>query len=172
MEQLMIKPCTQADLPALSTISRETFWDTFAQYNTRENMEAFLAQAYNQEKLAQELATPNSFFYFLKKGTQTLGYLKLNIADAQSEEIAPDALEIERIYIQKEHLRQGYGKYLLDFAEEKAHGLNKTALWLGVWEHNERAKAFYEKMGFHEVGAHDFYLGDDQQRDLLLLKTF
>ena len=53
MEQLMIKPCTQADLPALSTISCETFWDTFAQYNTRENMETFLAQAYNQEKLAE-----------------------------------------------------------------------------------------------------------------------
>jgi ribosomal protein S18 acetylase RimI-like enzyme len=42
--------------------------------------------------------------------------------------------------------------------------------WLGVWEHNPRAIAFYRKWGFVEVGEHTFPVGDDPQRDLVLCR--
>ena len=44
-------------------------------------------------------------------------------------------------------------------------------LWLGVWEHNPRAIAFYRKYGFREVGEHVFQLGRDPQRDLILVRS-
>jgi diamine N-acetyltransferase len=43
-------------------------------------------------------------------------------------------------------------------------------VWLGVWEHNPRAIAFYEKWGFEKFGAHDFLLGTDLQTDILMKK--
>jgi ribosomal protein S18 acetylase RimI-like enzyme len=42
------------------------------------------------------------------------------------------------------------------------------SMWLGVWEHNERAKAFYRKWGFLETGSHIFQLGSDPQTDLIM----
>jgi ribosomal protein S18 acetylase RimI-like enzyme len=44
------------------------------------------------------------------------------------------------------------------------------ALWLGVWEKNPRASAFYRKWGFEIVGAHTFRVGDDPQRDLVMYR--
>ena len=170
MTKLQITKCTHTDLAQLVAISRETFWDTFAPFNSAADMDRFLDQAYTPEKLATELENPDSSFYFLKSTTAILGYLKLNRNQAQSETLAENALEIERIYIRASYLRHGYGRYLLQFAEEQARRQQLSAIWLGVWEHNENAKAFYEKMGFQKVGVHDFFLGDDRQQDWLLLK--
>lgn len=170
MTNLQITKCTLADLEPLVAISRETFWDTFAPFNSQADMDSFLNQAYTPEKLGKELRNPDSSFYILKSEAEILGYLKLNINGAQSEDLAENSLEVERIYIRSKHLRHGYGQKLLQFAEKEANRKAKRAIWLGVWEHNERAKAFYEKMGFKKVGAHDFYLGSDRQQDWLLLK--
>lgn len=43
-------------------------------------------------------------------------------------------------------------------------------VWLGVWEHNTRAIAFYEKNGFKKIGEHTFMLGEDAQTDWLMKK--
>ncbi len=41
-------------------------------------------------------------------------------------------------------------------------------LWLGVWEHNPKAMAFYKKFGFEVVGTQAFMLGNERQRDLVM----
>ncbi|MBJ6950348.1 GNAT family N-acetyltransferase, partial [Vibrio cholerae] len=76
------------------------------------------------------------------------GYLKVNIDDAQSEEMGNESLEVERIYIKSSFQKHGLGKYLLINAIEIAIEHNKKNIWLGVWEKNEYAIAFYKKLGF------------------------
>jgi ribosomal protein S18 acetylase RimI-like enzyme len=44
-------------------------------------------------------------------------------------------------------------------------------IWLGVWERNPRAIAFYRKWGFEDVGSHDFLLGNDRQIDRLMVRA-
>jgi len=44
-------------------------------------------------------------------------------------------------------------------------------VWLGVWEHNPRAIAFYRKWGFEAVGEHVFVVGTDPQRDLVMTRS-
>ncbi len=44
-------------------------------------------------------------------------------------------------------------------------------LWLGVWERNDRAHAFYEKCGFADVGEHIFLFGTDPQTDRVMVTT-
>lgn len=99
------------------------------------------------------------------------GYFKINTADTQTEPMGDDALEIERIYIRESFQKQGCGKYVLQQAIAMAQELNKTKIWLGVWEKNENAIAFYKKMGFVQTGAHVFYMGDEKQTDLIMIKT-
>lgn len=171
MQQLEITACQPEDLEILKLVGIETFNDTFAVQNKAENMQEYLERAYADEKLLAELKNKDSFFYFLKNQEEILGYIKLNIDQAQTEKIAENSLEVERIYIRKAHFRKGYGKRLLRFAEEQAKNFGKTTLWLGVWEYNFNAQIFYKKMGFNRVGEHSFFMGDDEQTDFILLKN-
>ena len=54
----------------------------------------------------------------------------------------------------------------LEIARKGGHDI----LWLGVWERNFRAQAFYQKYGFTRVGSHGFRLGTDEQVDWVLAR--
>ncbi|MBO0421680.1 GNAT family N-acetyltransferase [Enterococcus plantarum] len=166
-----IKKISLNDLVALQTLSIKTFTDTFAKDNTPEDLKEYLDQAYTEEKLTSELQNKQSEFYFIYSDDQLAGYLKINVNDAQTETIEQDALEIERIYIDSDFKRLGLGKMLYNKAIERAKELNKTAIWLGVWERNFSAMKFYRKMGFTQVGAHSFFMGEDEQTDLIMKKN-
>jgi len=167
---LTFEHCTQNQLALLQQISVETYTDTFAQYNSIENMQAFLADAYATEQLLAELQNPNTAFFFLKQGQMIVGYFKVNTGAAQSEPIGDEAFELERIYVRNGYKGQGFGKQMIQKAERMARELKKKTIWLGVWEHNLPALVFYQRMEFVPFSSHTFYMGDDAQRDLLLWK--
>jgi ribosomal protein S18 acetylase RimI-like enzyme len=166
-----IKKCTLEDSRKLQEISYETFNETFMQQNSPENMNAYLERAFNLKQLEKELSNISSQFFFVNFNNEVAGYLKVNTNDAQSEEMGNESLEIERIYIKNKLQKHGLGKYLLNKAMEIAMERNKKKIWLGVWEKNENAIAFYLKMGFVQTGAHSFYMGDEEQTDLIMTKT-
>ncbi|MGE8207315.1 GNAT family N-acetyltransferase [Heyndrickxia sp. NPDC080065] len=166
-----IKKCTLEDSRKLQEISYETFNETFKHQNSPENMNAYLERAYNLKQLEKELSNNSSQFFFVYLNNEVAGYLKVNTNDAQSEEMGDESLEIERIYIKSKFQKHGLGKYLLNKAMEIAIECNKKIIWLGVWEKNENAIAFYKKMGFVQTGAHSFYMGDEEQTDFIMTKT-
>ncbi|WP_299091557.1 GNAT family N-acetyltransferase [uncultured Metabacillus sp.] len=166
-----IKKCTLEDLHKLQEISYETFYETFKHQNSPENMNAYLERAFNIKQLEKELSNIFSQFFFVYFNKEVAGYLKVNTNDAQSEEMGDESLEIERIYIKNKFQKHGLGKYLLNKAMEIAIERNKKKIWLGVWEKNENALAFYKKMGFVQSGAHSFYMGDEEQMDYIMTKT-
>ena len=143
-----ITKCTLDDLLILQDISYETFTETFGHQNSPENMEAYLERAYNLKQLENELSNNSSDFFFVYFKNEIAGYLKINTNDAQSEQMGLESLEIERIYIRKKYQKEGLGKYLITKAIEIAIKRNKKKIWLGVWEKNENAIAFYK---WHEL---------------------
>lgn len=166
-----LKKCSHEDLKILQIISIETFNDTFKDQNSPENMKAYLESAFHSKQLEKELSTVSSQFFFVYFNHEVAGYLKVNTNEAQSEEMGDESLEIERIYIKNKFQKHGLGKYLFNKAVEIALESNKKKIWLGVWEKNENAIAFYEKMGFVQTGAHSFYMGDEEQIDFIMIKT-
>ena len=120
--------------------------------------------------MEKELFNTSSQFYFVYLNDEIAGYLKVNTDDAQSEKMGDESLEIERIYIKNKFQKHGLGKYLLKKAMEIAMESNKAKIWLGVWDQNENAIAFYKKMAFVQTGAHSFYMGDEEQIDLIMTK--
>ncbi|MFZ3579940.1 GNAT family N-acetyltransferase [Virgibacillus sp. DJP39] len=166
-----ITRCNHEDLNILQEISIETFNDTFKDQNSPENMKVYRESAFNSKQLAEELSNIYTEFYFVFYHNEVVGYLKVNTNDAQSEEMGDESLEIERIYIKNKFQRHGLGKYLLNKAIEIAEERNKKEIWLGVWEKNENAIAFYKKIGFVKTGSHSFYMGDEEQIDFIMAKT-
>lgn len=166
-----IKRCTLEDLHNLQEISYETFNETFKHQNSPENMNAYLERAFNLKQLEKELSNISSQFYFMYFNNEVAGYLKVNTNDAQSEVMGDESLEIERIYIKNNFQKQGLGKYLINKAVEIALEQNKKKIWLGVWEKNKNAIAFYKKMGFVQTGTHSFHMGDEEQTDFIMTKS-
>lgn len=166
-----IKKCKLEDIHLLQQISIETFNETFKDQNSAENMNAYLERAFDLKQLEEELDNLSSQFFIIYLNDTVVGYLKVNTDDAQSEEMGTESLEIERIYIKKDFQKHGLGKVLFNIAIEIADVLNKKKIWLGVWEKNENAIAFYKKMDFVQTGAHSFYMGDDEQIDFIMSKT-
>ncbi|MCR2822318.1 GNAT family N-acetyltransferase [Lederbergia panacisoli] len=168
---ISLKKCTLEDLRTVQEISYETFNETFKDQNSSENMKVYLERAFNFEQLEKELSKSGSQFFFVYFNNEVAGYLKVNTNEAQSEIMGDKSLEIERIYIRNTFQKLGLGKVLLNKALEIALESNKKKIWLGVWEKNENAIAFYKKLGFVQTGAHSFYMGDEEQVDFIMTKT-
>ncbi|WP_262316651.1 GNAT family N-acetyltransferase [Lacticaseibacillus parakribbianus] len=164
-----IQRITETDIPTLVTMARTTFADTFGANTAPADMQEFLDTAYAPAQLLAELQTPGTSFWFATVAGVPAGYLKLNVDAAVTADVtAPNALELERIYILPAYKRHGLGSLLYAHALKLAQAQHKPVIALGVWEHNEPAKAFYAKRGFVKVGEHVFQVGDDPQRDWLM----
>lgn len=165
-----MKRCTLEDSRTLQAIGQETFKQTFEDQNTPESMDAYLEKAFHLKQIEKELSNLSSQFFLVYLNGEATGYLKVNTRDAQSEEMGEDSLEIERIYILNQFQKHGLGKYLFNKVMEIELEYNKKKIWLGVWERNEKAISFYKKVGFVETGAHSFFMGEEEQTDLIMTK--
>ena len=168
---IAIKKCTHEDVNELQAISIETFTETFQEQNSPEHLNAYLEKAYNLKTLEHELSNRYSLFFFVYSDEQIAGYLKINTDEAQTEKMGKDSLEVERIYIKKAFQSYGLGKLLMNKALEIASEQKKKQIWLGVWEANDNAIAFYHKKGFVQTGSHSFFMGNDEQIDLIMVKV-
>ena len=153
----------------LAQLSVQTFEESFGNKNTKENIAWYFKTKMNSEHIKKELLHPNSDFYWILFRKKIIGYLKLNFNDAQTEVVnLKESFEIERIYILSNFQRKGFGKDVLSKAISLGKNKGFSYLWLGVWEQNENAIAFYTKKGFEIFDRHVFQLGNDPQTDLLM----
>ena len=81
-----------------------------------------------------------------------------------------NAIEIQRIYLLQSQTGQGQGGQLMNHCLDWAGSVGHGAVWLGVWERNDRALAFYQKVGFMRFSYHYFQFGSERQRDFWLYK--
>ena len=156
---MRIVQVTLSELSLLQEISKNTFEETFAAFNSKEDMTHYFEHKLSLDQLTLELQSPASSFYFIYAEEELSGYMKLNISET---------FEIERIYILKKFQGSGVGKTFMNFAFAQAQSRGFNSMWLGVWEHNTKAISFYTSLGFTSYGEHDFLLGSDPQRDSLM----
>ncbi len=165
-----IRYATIADNQLLAEVGAETFNDSFAADNTPENMEAYLSTAFGPEIQRAELADPDSRFLIAEEAGEMAGFAQLKSGPAPAEIAARQPVELARLYARKAWIGRGVGAALMARCLEEAHAAGCDVVWLGVWERNPRAINFYTRWGFTEVGDHIFQLGDDPQRDLLMVR--
>jgi ribosomal protein S18 acetylase RimI-like enzyme len=163
-----LRKCDISDLDALRNIAYQTFDDSFRRLNDPVSFDEYLGASFSRAKLEAELKNPLSTFFFLFNDETLAGYMKINQGNGQTDLKDPDALEIERIYVTRDFQGLGLGKALVDKALEIARLAKKRTVWLGVWEKNGNAIAFYKKMGFAKAGTHDFYMGRKRQTDFIM----
>jgi diamine N-acetyltransferase len=158
------------DVQRLTQLSIRTFVDAFGPDNRKEDMDKYVAEEMNEQKLAEELADVDNLFFIARDGEVLAGYIKLRAVKHPEALAAARPMEIERAYVLKEYQNKKVGATLIAYAEMIARQNRHDVLWLGVWEHNYKAIRFYERHGFRLFGAHKFVLGTDVQTDVLMKK--
>jgi ribosomal protein S18 acetylase RimI-like enzyme len=166
--ELRLEKCTLSGLDELVHLSRKTFVDAFEEDNDPEDFKAYIEFAFDREKLKAELTSKDSYFFFAFVDNALAGYFKLNQNQNQTDLKLGESMELERIYVSESFQGRKIGEWLLDNAIRIALDKEKTLLWLGVWEKNTKAIAFYQRHGFVKFGTHPFYIGKDEQTDWLM----
>ena len=170
--RITVAKANLATATRLAALGRQTFAETFAAHNTPADMAAYLDATFSPELQLAQLQDPAATFLLAEMQGQAVGYAQL-IQDSSLGLAAGKAarqLEISKLYVAEDWVGTGLGGSLMRRILEVAQAAGDTAVVLGVWEHNARAISFYQRYGFKEIGEHEFVLGQDVQRDLILRK--
>jgi len=165
---LTIRRGTLADAGLLSELGARTFSETFAADNTPEDLAAYVSTSFNVVRQTSELEDPASTFLIAEVDGHAAGYAKLHDGEPEKGVEGPNPVELVRLYVLREWLGRGIGEQLMRACIDEARQAGHETIWLGVWERNARAQAFYRKWNFRPVGEHMFPLGSDLQRDILM----
>src|SRR3954469_24393017 len=163
-----VRNADAGDLSTLLEMGIRTFNEAFADVNRPEDMEAYLGEAFAEEQVATEMGDPLSTFLIAESDGSPVGYAKLYRGEVPDCVTGKHPIELARLYVVRNVYGLGVGNALMNGLINIARQEGYETMWLGVWEHNERAKAFYRKHGFTEVGSHIFQLGSDAQTDLVM----
>lgn len=166
-----IRRATPRDAAALAELAERTFRDTFAAQNSAEHVDTHCRRSYGPGIQAAEIADAGRTTLLCHEGERLVGYGQLRWKPAPTCVVASKPAEIQRLYVDKPWHGKGVSQTLMAALLHEAVAGGADAAWLGVWERNPRAVAFYQKSGFSLVGEHVFFLGDEPQPDLVLAKT-
>jgi len=154
----------------LAAIAEETFRDTFAAMNAPEDMELHCRASYSEAIQGEEIANPDMLTLLCEQDGNLVGFAQLRWDTPPDCVVADAPGEIQRLYVARDCHGLGVAHDLMNACLDEMASHRCDLVWLGVWERNQRAIAFYKKFGFQEVGEHVFPLGNDPQRDIVMVR--
>lgn len=166
-----IRPATVNDAEVLAELARRTFHDTFASTNDPTDMALYLSRAYGIDQQTRELADRDLTTLLVEQDGEAIGYAQLRAGHVPDCVTGPNPIELWRFYVSREWHGRGIAKPLMERVMASARTRGARTLWLGVWERNDRAHAFYVKCGFADAGEHIFLFGTDPQTDVVMVTS-
>lgn len=168
MNEIIVRLANRDDAELIAEMSRTTFYDAFAKDNSNEDMDFFLNEQFTKAALNKEVEEGDGIFMLAYVNNEAAGYARMRLKNSENILAEENAIEIARIYAMSFAIGKGVGSALMQKCIDIAAEQNKAVIWLGVWEKNERAIAFYTRRGFEKFSEHSFLLGSDLQTDWLM----
>lgn len=157
---------TEADLPAIDALFRESFDATFGHLYAPEDEAAFFAQ-FTPEAWAAEFAQPDLRFRVAEDGEGLAGFCKISDLQLPAETQAR-AMELRQLYLSERAKGSGAAQALIEWALSQARVRGAQEVWLSVYIDNHRARRFYERYGFEDRGPYAFMVGNHADEDRLM----
>jgi GNAT superfamily N-acetyltransferase len=166
---ILIRRGAVSDAAALAAFAARTFVETYGADNRPEDMQAHLASSFGIAQQSKELADPDATTLLAYDTGTLIAYAQVRRKTPPPCATQERPVELHRFYVDRPAHGRGVAQKLMAaaFAAAREHG--GRHLWLGVWERNSRAIAFYKKMSFVDVGSTDFLVGSDRQTDRVLV---
>jgi ribosomal protein S18 acetylase RimI-like enzyme len=165
---VVIRPATDDDAPHLAEFARRTFVETFGPENTDDDMALHVANAFGAGAQLREIHDPRMVTLLAEVDGTMAGFAQLRRDTPPACVTGEAAVEVLRFYVDRPFHGRGFAPRLMRAVEQTAREMGGRTLWLGVWERNPRAIAFYTKCGFVDVGEQAFLVGTDEQTDRVM----
>ena len=159
------------DAATLAELAEATFRDAFAADNTAQDMELHCARHFGPLIQRRELADPDVVTLLAEDSGSAAGFVQLRWQAPPSFVDSQRSVEIWRFYVRRAWHGLGVARELMAETLRWAQAQRADIVWLGVWERNPRAIAFYRKAGFEARGHKLFQVGSDPQRDIVMVCT-
>lgn len=145
------KAC-QADLTCLRVLAMQVYLDTYATQGISPPLAREVMQLFSEPALALRLHSPEVEITVAEVDGHLVGFLDM-ASGGDCPVPSVEGAEVYRLYVQRAFQREGIGRQLLCLAEERAAAWGSPWLWLTAWSGNDRALAFYARVGYQDVGA-------------------
>lgn len=166
---ITLRRAHSADAPVLAALAEATFRETFAADNSDEAMDVHCSGSFGPQRQLAEISDPLRVTIVAEAGASMIGFAQLRLRRPAPCFNSERPCELNRIYVCGEWHGRRVAHQLMREVLSTAAQTNALHVWLGVWERNRRAIAFYRKFGFEVVGEHSFVLGREPQRDIIML---
>ena len=166
----VIRRCDSNDEAALSLVGQSTFLETFAGVLAGQDIIAHCEKAHSKEIYREWLREPLFGLWVAESapGDAPVGYMVVAPADLPLPDVSAGDLELKRIYILGKFQGGGLGRRFVEEAVSYARAANASRLLLGVYAQNLSAIAFYQRMGFTQLGRRTFNVGSRNYDDCIM----
>ena len=160
---------TVADAEAIATLMADCFTATFGPLYDPADLASFL-DALTVERWRAELADPAFAFLLAEDDDAAVGFAKLG---PHSLPVTPAGamIELRQLYLRGSQQGSGLAARMMDWVIATARARGAGELFLSVYVDNHRARRFYERYGFEEIGVYTFMVGDHADEDHLMRLT-
>ncbi|MDE2596197.1 MAG: GNAT family N-acetyltransferase [Sphingomonadales bacterium] len=168
MTDLILRPATPADVPALSQLGIDSFVAKFGHMYRPEDLSAFLAEVHSEPAVAGEVADAAKLYCLAERDGRLVAYAKLGLACGWPEHArGTKVIELKQLYTAPDALGGGLGKALMDWAMAEARARGCDEMQLSVWSGNDGAQRFYARYGFERVADITFNVGEQVDEEFL-----
>lgn len=166
MSEIAYRDAGASDAAALADFARSSWLATFGHLPyPSADLAGYLAKNYGADIQRSEIADPEVRYRLALRDGEIVGYCMMGPLAMPVEDIW--GLELHRLYVDESVKGAGVAAALMDDCIAWARARAGSALYLSVWENNERAQRFYRRFGFEDFGEWDFMVGETADRDLI-----
>lgn len=152
---------TAADAAEISAVATTAYRATFGQLYPREVLDAFLLTWNPPAKIAAQIADPAWDVRVWRDAQGIAGFVKLGPNELPMPAGEPEGgTELHQLYFLDRAHGTGAAQALMDWAITTARAQGHPRLYLSVYVDNHRAKRFYARYGFVEIGLNPYRVGD------------
>jgi diamine N-acetyltransferase len=160
------RDATPADGAELATTARRAFTETFGTLYRQEDLATFLDEAFGATGLPSHLTNPDYRVRVVTDDGRIVGFCKVGPVVFPGE--WPGAVELHQLYLLAAYHGDGLAPPLMEWALDQARDMGAAEVILSVFIDNHRARRFYERYGFEEIGRYTFMVGDQPDDDRLM----
>lgn len=160
------RDATAADIPAVDALFRTSFIATFGHLYAAEDLAAFLG-GFSAGAWAAELTQADVKVRLAEVDGTAVGFAKVGDITLPVTPSGP-ALELRQLYLTEAAKGTGIAAVLMEWALAEARARGAGELFLSVYIDNHRARRFYERHGFTDIGPYRFMVGNHADEDRLM----
>jgi GNAT superfamily N-acetyltransferase len=165
-----IRPASPDDALCLGVLAMQVFLDTYATDGIRPAIAREALSAYAPEVYQRLLRAPATFILVAERQGHLLGLAQVTLGTRHPLVQAAAPAELDRLYVQQPFTGRGLGRLLLQAAERGAAARGAGTLWLTPWVHNHRARHFYAREGYADLGRTWFEFEGERHENRVLAR--